>query len=245
MTPRFETDEQRREQAERVRTLADHLQSVLAGQTTRAELLAWLRALPVRDPLGPFRSGIVASVYDSLLQLDLPWPDGPLIRDVELQAYLLWLTDGCDTFDDDLLFMLGRDIEVFAGERGAPAVRWWNQQLGWWVSLQFATPASGRLYVAHAALERPNVVGVHKQPHDDLHAALVDVFEALAIDEADVSCLHPLADLTRLPTWALWRQDDPGNRFEMARYHSQAKALAQVQLYAARGHRQTYWVEPA
>lgn len=43
--------------------------------------------------------------------------------------------------------------------------------------------------------------------------------------------------------WELWRQDDNGNRFLIARFDTQAAADAEQRRYEALGHKQTYWVE--
>ena len=75
--------------------------------------------------------------------------------------------------------------------------------------------------------------------------AIVDLFEALAIDDADALRIDPRVDLAKLPSWVMWRCDDDDNSFEMARFRSYAKACAQAQMYTARGHRQTYRVGPA
>lgn len=52
--------------------------------------------------------------------------------------------------------------------------------------------------------------------------------------------------------WEVWRQDDNGNRYVVRRFpassadqdeaHSAAEALAAEM--EARGHKQTYWVQP-
>jgi hypothetical protein len=44
------------------------------------------------------------------------------------------------------------------------------------------------------------------------------------------------------PLWSVWRQDDNGNRFEMARGVSQAEATMLVRTYEDRPHKQTYWI---
>jgi hypothetical protein len=41
--------------------------------------------------------------------------------------------------------------------------------------------------------------------------------------------------------WVVWRQDDNGNRFMVARKDSRAEAEALVSEMEARGHKQTYW----
>jgi hypothetical protein len=42
--------------------------------------------------------------------------------------------------------------------------------------------------------------------------------------------------------WVDWRQDDNGNRFEVARRTSRTEAEELAAEMEARGHRQTYWV---
>jgi len=45
--------------------------------------------------------------------------------------------------------------------------------------------------------------------------------------------------------WIVWRQDDNGNRFEVARRESRAEAEALAATMEARSHKQTYWVAAA
>ena len=45
--------------------------------------------------------------------------------------------------------------------------------------------------------------------------------------------------------WILFRQDDNGNRYEMARFDSREAAEAQARRYEARGHKQLYFVVSA
>jgi len=42
--------------------------------------------------------------------------------------------------------------------------------------------------------------------------------------------------------WTVWRQDDNGNRFEVARKDSSAEAEELAAAMEARGHKQLYWV---
>lgn len=44
--------------------------------------------------------------------------------------------------------------------------------------------------------------------------------------------------------WELWRQDDNGNRFLVARFASRAAADDEQRRFEALGHKQTYWVQP-
>lgn len=44
--------------------------------------------------------------------------------------------------------------------------------------------------------------------------------------------------------WELWRQDDNGNRFLVARFASRSAADDEQRRCEALGHKQTYWVQP-
>ena len=53
-------------------------------------------------------------------------------------------------------------------------------------------------------------------------------------------------DVSRaLAGWELWRQDDNGNRFRIARFAVREQADAEQRRFEALGHKQTYWVQPA
>ena len=43
--------------------------------------------------------------------------------------------------------------------------------------------------------------------------------------------------------FSVWRQDDHGNRFEVARGLSRAEAARELERLEAAGHKQTYWIE--
>jgi hypothetical protein len=45
--------------------------------------------------------------------------------------------------------------------------------------------------------------------------------------------------------WVVWRQDDNGNRFEVARKDSRAEAEQLATTMERRGHKQLYWVAGA
>lgn len=252
---RLDQAEYRRVQAERTMILIEQLRGHLAGRSSRADLAAWIRGLgrPVYGQQGPFRWHPACCVFDSLQALELFRGDVPWIREVDLRAYLRWLREGDDLvfFEEAPLITLKRDIDAFATETGTEAIRWFNDMTGlesklfWWVSTRFAAPPRGRPFYAHGLLEEPGIVDVWKLRSDDWNEAIVDLFEMLAIDDADAVRIDPRVELAKLPVWALWRRDDNNNSFEMARFRSYAKAGAQAQMYTARGHRQTYWVDAA
>lgn len=45
--------------------------------------------------------------------------------------------------------------------------------------------------------------------------------------------------------WVVWRQDDNGNQFEVARFESREEAERLAATMEARGHKQIYWVAGA
>ncbi|WP_207062366.1 SPOR domain-containing protein [Motiliproteus sp. SC1-56] len=45
------------------------------------------------------------------------------------------------------------------------------------------------------------------------------------------------------PPYCLYRQDDNGNRFLVARFERRRSAQARLQQLAAGGHKQLYWIE--
>jgi hypothetical protein len=49
----------------------------------------------------------------------------------------------------------------------------------------------------------------------------------------------------RADQWIVWRQDDNGNRFEVARRESRVEAEELAATMEARGHKQRYWVAAA
>jgi hypothetical protein len=44
--------------------------------------------------------------------------------------------------------------------------------------------------------------------------------------------------------WSLWRQDDHGSRFAVARGLSRDEAERELARREASGHKQTWWLEP-
>ncbi|MCY1013640.1 hypothetical protein OV079_50555 [Nannocystis pusilla] len=224
------------------------LRALLEGRMTRAEVKAWTREVwpPGSGQGSPFTSPDANCVFDSILNLEERWGDHELVREVDLRAYLRWLGEG-EAFlaDDEALVVLERDLEDFAAQTGTEAIRWWLDGIGWCAAVRFCAPARGRPFVARGQFERPKWLGICTLRGDDLHDAIVDLFEALAIDDEDCWLIHPQVNLTRLPVWALWREDDNCNRFEVARFRSYAKAREQERMFTALGHKQVYWVDPA
>ncbi|GGM58297.1 hypothetical protein GCM10007977_069900 [Dactylosporangium sucinum] len=60
-----------------------------------------------------------------------------------------------------------------------------------------------------------------------------------------VADAHTQASRIRGESWVVWRQDDNGNRAEVARVNSRAAADTLATAMEARGHRQLFWVAAA
>ena len=72
------------------------------------------------------------------------------------------------------------------------------------------------------------------------HYVLMSIERPIADDEPD-----DLASGARPVRWTVWRQDDNGNRFEVARKDTRVAAEVLAAAMEARGHKQTYWVGSA
>lgn len=70
----------------------------------------------------------------------------------------------------------------------------------------------------------------------DRDHVLMSMERLTADDEPD-----DLASDTRPVRWTVWRQDDNGNRFEVARKDARAEAEALAAVMEVRGHKHTYW----
>jgi hypothetical protein len=229
--------QQRLEQARLVRSMIDMLRALLDGHMTRAQAQAWALA---RAPAS-FDSATAAAVFEALVGLD----DNAIVGDVELRAYVAALASGQRFVGDpDPLVCIRMEIDALAEQVGATPIHWWSAGLGWTRELSFAALASGRPFVAVARAEQPDRTYVHKRVGDLWQDALVELFEQLAIDDREAIAFAPEIELAELPVWVLWREDDNGNRVEIDRYRSYAKAELDERLHTDRGHRQSYWIRP-
>ncbi|MEJ3744561.1 hypothetical protein WEI85_14855 [Actinomycetes bacterium KLBMP 9797] len=67
----------------------------------------------------------------------------------------------------------------------------------------------------------------------------------MSTDHSGVEDEHGPADRELPDRWIVWRQDDNGNRFEVARKDSRTDAEELATVMQARGHKQLYWVAKA
>jgi len=223
------------EQTSRVKTLISKLRG----------LLAWTREMwpPENGQGGPYRWATAAAVFDSIWNLDETWADSELVREVDLRAYLRWLVEG-ESFHGEELVYLRCHTEDLAAQVGADAIRWWFHGLGWYTDLRFCRQNRGTCFVAQTQLKRPEHQMIYRRRGDDPHTALIDLFEALAVDERDCMFIHDDIELERLPSWVL-SQMIGGRRSELGRFRSYSKAMARRRAYAAQGVDSEYRIEVA
>jgi hypothetical protein len=210
------------EQNRLVRELMAQLRGFVVGAIDRATLLQWIEGL--RAPNGkqgnPFRAGNAWNAYEDLVNLDERTSDGSfLLREVDIASNLRDLTEGRLPEGEELAG-IRLDIEEFAARCGKIPFRFWLHGLGWYRGLHFCTPANGRPFYANTPLDQsgPGFV-VLKLVEHDWHEAIVDLFEAFAIDDRD-AILLPQIDVSKLPQWELVR-----GRERVDTFRSYAKAL--------------------
>jgi vacuolar-type H+-ATPase subunit H len=81
-----------------------------------------------------------------------------------------------------------------------------------------------------------------QQANDHLKDKRREADRIIAAAEKEARKIRAAADGD---VWVVWRQDDNGNRYEVARVASRADADALAVTMESRGHKQTYWVAEA
>jgi hypothetical protein len=231
--------------ARRVGELIAKLEEVLDGRSTRAQVMHW-----ARDPQRAWPEyrlpGSASAVANALCNLDARGFDGrEFVGEHELRVYLDTLRRGESFVGTGEPFVgLALDIDSFAARLDLRPVHWLDDGVDWSVELQFGVPTSGRAFLAACDARARTPVEIRRQRHVGWRDALTDLFEGLALDEHEVTWWHPEIELVRLPRWALWREDDNANQFELERSYSFAKLELRERTMRERGHRQFYWIDP-
>lgn len=126
--------------------------------------------------------------------------DGYVVREVDVQAYLRWLTEGERFFGDEQpLACLDVEHGAFIELVGVEPIRFWWDGLGWTWSLEFCSPATGRTFGVLGNLELgPSGIDVRKAALDtDAEAALADLVETLGLAREEVQTSLDLDAVTR------------------------------------------------
>jgi len=132
-------------------------------------------------------------------------------------------------------------IELLSERAGSPIVRRILDGLRVVHTVRFASPATGRTFLAWATPSQPDVT--LSLPRADRPFAVVDLVESFLWDVAEKPDSTVDIDLDVLPVVALMREDDNGNRVEIRTFRSYTGAMREAQRFEALGHKQRYWVE--
>lgn len=233
----------RLEQARHHEEVRAVVEKLVAGTMSRDEAMAWGRGVS-----GGAHNGPTGLVVNALIFIDERDAKGRLfVGEASLHAYLDVLRHGTHWAARDPLLGLPLDIDGFAARVGGEVVHWLEDGTGWLAEVRWAARTSGWSYSAQAPGQGARgPVSIHPLPGTDLLRSVHDVFEDLAVDERDVHIVPELVPLLeQLPRWALWREDDNANRFEIERSCCFAKLELHERTMRERGHRQFYWIDPA
>lgn len=224
--------------AGRVAELVAVAERLLAGDVSRREAMAW--AVAHDRPPAPSPFGRNRAAHD--LHLCLYALDSAVIRDGDVRHFLDEVRDGAVPFACDLAAARVA-IAKLPALAGRPSFRFDGDGLGWFEAVRFASPATGRAFLAASQLEPPfpasTLFTTTALATADRADVVADLLDTLALDLDDVEPAVPV----ELPRWHLWRLDDNGQRAIVATFSGLAKGRAALAAYEARGHKQTYWLE--
>lgn len=199
--------EQRRAVAALVVNVRGLLRGFLEGRVDRDELARFARDRGSKPPRGLW--GAAGAVLDSIAgaddlaaEIELGGAEGEhIVREGDVRAYLSWLTEGEAFFADEEPFA-GVELEYAALVEviGIEPVRWWWHGLGWFWSVEFCSPATGRMFGAIGSLDHKGQrqFAVRKAVHDtDPEAALADLIETLGLAREKIQTSLDLDASTR------------------------------------------------
>lgn len=173
-----------------------------------------------------------------------PRTDEPLVRKHDTEAYLRWLLSPAFPARDLGHFVaLNFSFDELARRVKVTPVRELVSGWGWLETVQFASLVTGMSFVSFRSISSPvdhdNALVFFEQSADR-YRALIELFETLEIDLADVK--HMPIEVT--PQWVLLRQDDNGNRFVVEHFVTGSAARRRLAQFESMSHKQMYWVEP-
>ena len=241
-------DEKRFDVASLTLEMVALVQRFLDGHATREELCSW--AHQIQNVHGHFvfaRNGAADALHTCLWNLDerMPNTEEPLVRRVDLIDHLTAVRSGEPRFDPDEIATLTLTTQAIAERTGTPVIRIAVEGLGWFEVARFASPATGRCFVAFARLQdAPNAqssIRTHRYPAagEERAKVLSDLLDTLGID-MDETVWSECRPSRR---WRVMRAEDNGNTALVAEFTGYAKARAHLAIYEKKAHKQTYWID--
>lgn len=224
--------------AARVAELVTLAERLLAGEVSRAEAMAWAAAHDRPHASSLFGANRAArDLHRCLYALA-----SSVVRDCDVRHLLAVAHLGEVSFACEL-GSAPVSIAKLPALAGRPSFRFDGDGLGWFEAVRFASPATGRAFLAASQLQPPfgerTVFATTALITADRAEVVADLLDTLALDLDDVV----LAVAVELPRWQLWRLDDNGQRAIVATFSGLAKARAALAAFEARGHKQTYWLD--
>lgn len=119
--------------------------------------------------------------------------------------------------------------------------------LGWYEYQQFASPGTGRVFVLSGPIHHspsgeygPQIAA--NRPDDGVNEVLLDLFETLEIDLADIALYDAFTSHT-LRELHLWRQPADGAPTLVATFTGLRKAMAALRRCEAAANSEPHWLE--
>jgi hypothetical protein len=228
------TPEARFEAALRTREMVALTQQFLDGKASAVELEAWARRADRRA----FSSWFANDLHTCLYNIDS-------VRREDLEAHLADIAIGAPPFDEEPFARIRLPLPEIARRTQRPATHFFEDGLGRFAGVRFASPATSRPFWAVISFARPGDPGIltvqFPEEQEQQIEIVQDLFDTLTIDSEEVA---RLSRALPLPAWRLLRRDDNANTFEVRTFTGYAKARAALAEYEAKLHKQSYWIEP-
>lgn len=235
---------------DRTLELIAKLEAFVEGRETTASLQAWAHALWDADGTqeGPIRlnghaTGVLINVFNGDQREDTV-EAAPRLRARDALDYIRTLRAGLERPMTRTVATLEAPMNEWVSRLALDPIRHVIDGLGWFEFVQFASPATGRVFSLRNALEAFALGDPLLSTTADGGAAdcLMDLFDTLCIDSRDFAWLAPEFEAATFPTWRLLRQDDNGIVAEVERFTGYRKAAASLRKLEASKHKQTYWL---
>jgi hypothetical protein len=243
-------DEKRFDVASLTLEMVTLVEQLLDGRATREELCSWAYMVSKTHGRSAFvHNGAADALHTCLWNLDqtMPNTEEPLVRRVDLVDHLHAVRNGEPPPDPDEIATLSLTAHEIAARTAAQVIRVAVEGLGWFEMVRFASPATGRCFVAFARLRdvepAKSMLRTYRYPtaDDKRSKVMSDLLDTLSIDMQEIvwSQCRPSR------RWRLMRADDNGNTAVVAEFTAYAKARAHLAQYEKKAHKQTYWLDPA
>jgi hypothetical protein len=232
--------------------MIQQLRGFSGSEEDRCRIEAWTRKVfPVRERPDIFSChGNALSIFDSIWNIRETYGSqgAPVIRVEDVVDYVEELTrGGCATMDMSPWVQLTMSFDELAQRVSRPPTRWWYDGLGWMQSVTFCSVVTGIQYSSFVQFEPPYdrpegpvFPCVNFQRDADPGEAALELLYTLEIDVSGVAQSTVQFELR----WALYRQDDNGNRFEVEKFATESGARARLAFFESMSHKQMYWLEP-